>query len=375
MKRISLTKEVLQQIPKSELHLHLRGAIPIELFADLLHKYPAKEILRDASSWRRHMCLKYSNIRNFISSLHWSIDNTADLFSITNVQQFLATYGFMGCFIRDVSDLRKLIRGVIKRLKEQNVVYVEITISIIGYLKRGISLTDLQTCLEEAAEISGIRVQWIVDLVRDSGNGRTLTLLKKIIALQCESIVGITLGGSEHLFPTHHFSGVYKLARDHGLRLTIHAGEMLGSQSVWDALLILGAERIGHGVRAIEDEELVNYLVEHKIPLEVCPTSNVQLGISPSYQIHPVEKLFDAGVPITINTDDPTFFGTTLVDEYLRIHAAGVQEEKIFEMLKSGFKYAFLPEEEIKAYLKNVEQAWERLHQPDSCKACDCICV
>jgi adenosine deaminase len=151
------------------------------------------------------------------------------------------------------------------------------------------------------------------------------------------------------------------------LRLTIHAGEMLGSQSVWDALLILGAERIGHGVRAVEDKYLVNYLAEHKIPLEVCPTSNVRLGVFPSYQAHPVKVLFDAGVPITINTDDPTFFGTTLADEYARIHAAGVQEDKIFEMLKNGFTYAFLPQEEIKAYLRDLDQAWERLHQPDVC--------
>jgi len=375
MKRITLTKEALQQIPKSELHLHLRGAIPIEVFADLLCKYSAKEILRDVPSWHRPMCLKHSNIRKFISALHWSIDNVTDLFSITNVQQFLATYSFMGCFIRDVSDLRKLIRGVIKRLKEQNVVYAELTISVIGYLKRGILLTDIQTCLEEAAEFSGIRVQWIVDLVRDSGNGTTLTLLNKIIELQCESIVGITLGGSEHLFPSHHFSDVYNLARDHGLRLTIHAGEMLGSQSVWDALLILGAERIGHGVRAIEDEELVNYLAEHEIPLEVCPTSNIRLGIFRSYQNHPVKALFDAGIPITINTDDPTFFGTTLADEYIRIHAAGVREDKIFEMLKNGFKCAFLPQEEINTYLRDLEQTWERLYQPDFRKANDCVCV
>lgn len=375
MKRIALTKEILRQIPKSELHLHLRGAMPIEVFADLLHKYSVKELLRDAPSWRKHLCLTYPNIRDFISSLHWSIDNTATLFSITNVQQFLATYGFMGCFIRDVSDLRNLIRGVIRQLKEQNVVYAELTISMIGYLKRGISLTDIQMCLEEAAEFPGIRVQWIVDLVRDSGNGTTLTLLNKIIELQCKSIVGITLGGSEHLFPSRHFLEEYKLARDHGLRLTIHAGEMLGSQNVWDALLLLGAERIGHGVRAIEDEELVSYLAEHKIPLEVCPTSNVRLGIFPSYQAHPVKMLFDAGVPITINTDDPTFFGTTVADEYLHIHAAGVQEEKICEMLKNGFKYAFLPEEEIKVYLKDLEQAWERLYHHDSLKACDCICV
>ncbi len=366
MKRTWLTKEVLQQIPKSELHLHLRGAMPIEVLANLLRKYSSDDILRDAPPWRRIMCQRYPNIRKFISSLYWPIDGAADLFSIVNIQQFLATYSFVGCFIRDISDLRELVRGVIGRLKEQNVVYAEITISMIGYLRHGISLIEIKSCLEEATEFPGIRVQWIVDLVRDSGNGTTLELLRRIIELQCKSIVGITLGGSEHLFPSHHFSEAYEMARDHGLHLTIHAGEMLGSQSIWDALLILGAERIGHGVRAIEDKELVSYLVEHDIPLEVCPTSNVRLGVFPSYQTHPVKALFDAGVPITINTDDPTFFRTTLADEYAHIHAAGVQEDEIFEILKNGFKYAFLPPEEIRPYLRTLEQAWEKLHKTAS---------
>lgn len=354
-----IARDVLQRLPKSELHLHLRGAMPIEVFIELLHKYSTKDILHDAPRWQKMLCWKYPNVRRFMSASGWSIDSILELFAASNLQEFLAAYSIMGCFIRQVPDLRKLIQGVIQRLKVQNVVYAEITISVIGYLRRGLSLHDIYTCLHEATEVPGIRIQWIVDLVRDSGNGATMDLLNKIINLHCKSIVGITLGGSEHLFPTHHFSDVYKLARDHGLRLTIHAGEMLGPQSIWDALLLLGAERIGHGVRAIEDEQLVAYLVEHHIPLEVCPTSNVRLGLFPSYQKHPVKRLLEAGVPVTINTDDPTFFGTMLADEFMHVQeATGLQEDDIFHILQNGFTHAFLPPEEIAQYLEQLKQAW-----------------
>lgn len=359
---MSEMKEILQQIPKSELHVHLRGAMPVEVFTELLNKYTAREILRDIPFWQEALFRLYKNIRPFLSPGHWSVDAISNLFRYKTSTQFLTTYFFTRYFIRDVSDLRRLITGVLERLKSQNVVYAEITISVADYLRRGIPLADIKTCLEEAAGFPGIRVQWIVDLVRNLGKKAALVLMEEIIELQCGSIVGITLGGSERLFPPNKFSKVYSKARDNGLRLTIHAGEALGPQSIWDALQILGVERVGHGVRAIEDESLVTYLVDNNIPLEVCPTSNVRTGIIPSYEAHPVKALFEAGVPITINSDDPTFFGTTLADEYAHVHAIGVQDHDIFRMIKNGFTYAFLPKKEIEKYLDNLEQEWVKLY-------------
>ena len=154
---------------------------------------------------------------------------------------------------------------------------------------------------------------------------------------------------------------MYSKARDNGLRLTVHAGEAAGPRSVWDALQILGAERIGHGVRAIEDPSLVRYLADNKIPLEVSPTSNIRTGVYASYEAHPVKALFEAGVPVTINTDDPTFFRTTLVDEYAHVHAIGINENDIFEMIREGFVHAFLPKDEIDRYLRELEKEWKTL--------------
>lgn len=353
-----ITREILQQLPKSELHLHLRGAMPPDVFVELLEKYSLETFLQHIPTSYHANFLNYPNLRQFLSSQQWTLATVERLFSIHSFTQFLATYSCLGHFIRDTSDLRRLINGVLHQLKAQHIVYAEITVSPWRYIERGISLPEIQTCLEEAANYPGIQIQWIVDVLRDIGKEGALRLLQQILALQCERIVGITLGGSEHLFPPEDFRDVYALARDHGLRLTIHAGEARGPQSIWDAIHVLHVERIGHGVRAIEDPTLVQYLKTHRIPLEICPTSNIHTGLYPSYQAHPVNMLFEAGIPITINTDDPTFFETTLNDEYLHLYASGTRKQDIYEMLKNGFLYAFLPDATKEIYLQEFEYAW-----------------
>src|SRR5262249_54978777 len=163
------------------------------------------------------------------------------------------------------------VLGVVENLRAQNIVYAEITISLKEYLRNDLTLTDVVSCLEEGTRVPGIRVQWIVDLVRDFGVASGLKLLQDFAELRSPAIVGITLGGAEHRFPPEQFAEVYALARDYGLRLTVHAGEAVGPESVWNAIRHLNVERIGHGVRAIEDPKLVEYLAGHDIPLEVCP--------------------------------------------------------------------------------------------------------
>ncbi len=276
-------------------------------------------------------------------------------------KNFLAIYGFIGCFIRDISDLRYVITNVIDELKVQHIVYAEVTISVADYLENGMSLPDVMNCLAEAAKQPGIRIQWIVDLGRHQGSHGALKLLHRILALQCKHIVGITLEGDEARFPPQQFAEVYRVARKHGLRTTIHAAEILGPEIIWDTLHILKVDRIGHGVRAIEDPQLIAHLAARSIPLEICPTSNVWTETVSSYHAHPVKLLSEAGVPITINTANPTIFDITLADEYWHVHKMGVQADGIFEMVKNGFRYAFLPQEEIKKYITNLEQINENV--------------
>ena len=353
--------ELLQKIPKSELHVHLRGAIPIEVINVLWEKHTAKKILEDIPAKEKLLFRFFKNIRPFLSENHWSRDTTPDLFRYKSFIQFLITYYFTRYLIKDKSDLKLLIKGVLERLKSQNIVYVEITISIIDYLKRGFTLEEVKECLDEFTSFPGIQVQWIVDLVRNIGEKSALASLEDIINLKFSNIIGITLGGYERFYPPKKFLKVYSKARENGLHLTIHAGEGLGPKSVWDSINLLGVERIGHGVRAVEDVLLVKYLAKNKIPLEISPTSNIKTGIYSSYQEHPVRKLFDAGVQITINTDDPTFFNTTLVDEYLHVYNMGLGEKDIYTMIRNGFLYSFLQEDKINKYLKDLDNKWGNL--------------
>jgi len=347
------------RLPKAELHLHLRGAMPVPVFTDLLNQHSVDEILQGVPTLLRRFFQRCENIRPFLAPRAWTPGEVTRLFQYESFEHFLATYAFTGLFFRRTEDLAALVQGVLRALEEQNIVYAEITIALINYLRQGLSLEDVARVLENAARAGGpVRVQWIVDLVRDLGPRRALRLLDRVIGLKCPSIVGITLGGSENLFPPDLFKKIYARARDCGLRLTVHAGEALGPESVWDAVRLLRAERIGHGIRAAEDAALVRLLAERRLPLEVCLTSNIKTGVVSSYQAHPVRALLEAGVPITISTDDPTFFETSLAGEFDRLARLGVAEEDIRNILDNGFAFAFLPEEDKRPYREALARAW-----------------
>lgn len=346
--------------PKGELHLHLRGAMPSRVFADLLRKYPGPQALQNAPQRHLDLFRQFDNIRPFLSPDAGLSGRASDLFHFQTFQQFLATYLFTSYFIREISDFRTLIQEVCRDLASQQIVYAEITVSVVEYVSQGIPLPEIIEALDESANAEDVRVQWIVDLVRDIGPQAALSLLQEILTARPRSIVGITLGGSEHQAPPGGFQEAYRLARDAGLRLSVHAGEAMGPESVWEAIRLLGVERIGHGVRAIEDERLVAYLAEHRIPLEICPTSNVRTGIYPSYEAHPVRDFYAAGVPVTINTDDPAFFGVSLAGEYLQLHRLGLGDEDILTIMKNAFRYSFLPQEDARLYIAELDSRWRK---------------
>src|SRR5690606_1406137 len=196
-----------------------------------------------------------------------------------------------------------LVNTMAGELAGQELRSAEVTVSVPGYRIPGTALEALAEVQTEAYRRTDISLRWTEDVVRNFGHEAGLALLRQLLQRPPEGWVGITIGGSEADFPPAAFRDVFRLARANGLRLSAHAGEAAGPESVWDAIRILEVDRIGHGVRAIEDPRLVELLAEKQIPLEVCPTSNLKTGVFPSLAEHSLPQLVEAGVAVTINTD------------------------------------------------------------------------
>ena len=346
---------LIRQAPKAELHVHLRGAMPGHFFAELLRKYSPSEALAGAP--RRHVELfrNCPHLLPFLSDAGDPGEQAGNLFRFEDFNQFLASYLFSSYFVREIADFRNLIQAVRQELAAQNVVYAEVTVSLGEYVNQGLDIVELIEAMDEASRApSQVRLRWIVDLVRDLGPVATMDTLRQVVKNRTESVVAITLGGAEHRFPPEPFAEHYRVARDAGLRLTVHAGEAAGPESVWGAIRSLGVERIGHGVRSIEDPRLIDYLAEKQIPLEVCLTSNICTGVYCSYEEHPVRRLYEAGVAISINTDDPSFFGTSLAAEFEHLGALGFSDDELQDLLTNGFRHAFLPPPESAALLDHA---------------------
>jgi adenosine deaminase len=208
----------------------------------------------------------------------------------------------------------------------------------------------------------GIRSELIVDLVRNYGPRMAMNLLKELTDYLGRGLIGIGLGGSEKSFPAGLFAKVYQEARDRGFRLTAHAGEADGAKSIWAALNELGVERIGHGLRAYEDPRLINYLQEKQIPLEMCVVSNIKTQVCKSFKEHPIRNYFKEELMVTINSDDPSMFDTSISNEYLvLIQKFGFNLEEIRRVNLNSIEASFMTDEEKDTMKRTFNKEWERL--------------
>ena len=346
----------LEKLPKAELHVHLRGAIPLPVLRRLMAKYGSSTVTARAPERLRQFWSGRPHLMPFLTPSGWDDDDLHNLFAYDDFDDFLATYAFTGCFFQEPDDLRELIHGVLSDLRRQRIVYAEVTCSVREYLLQGLTLDEVVEGLETVT-VPGLHHRWIVDCVRDFGPEAAVELVQQIAALGPEKVVGITIGGSEHRWPPERFAAAYREAEKVGWRKSVHAGEALGAQSVRNALDVLGAERIGHGIRAVEDPDLVQRLADEQIPLEISPTSNLYTGVVGFYHEHPLPQLHAAGVPLSVSTDDPTFFHTTLVEELIHVHDMGLDEAEILELVRNGFRQAFLEPTVKQAYLDDLERA------------------
>jgi len=323
-------------MPKAELHLHLEGAIPVPTLWQLIEHHGGDPLIKSEAQ-------------------------LIDWFSYRDFAHFMETWSWMNGFLRTTDDFTFAAEAVARHLASQNIVYAEAFFSPSDFRRHGLKPQCIATAIRTGLDrVEGVEVQLIVDLVRDRGPEGTARTLAAINEVSDEAgIIGVGIGGFEAAHPPEQFAPVYRDARDAGFRLTAHAGEEAGPESVWGAIRSLGAERIGHGVRSVEDPELVDYLVERQIPIEVCPTSNLRTGVVAHWDQHPVRKLIDAGALITINTDDPAMFDVSLAGEFSNLEERFGLDDAALKRLSLAVVEGSWADDETRSDLtRQIEDWW-----------------
>jgi len=324
-----LFRNFIQSLPKTEIHLHLEGLATVETIWSLIQKHKLDlEGIRSREDLKKQFLVK-------------SLDEFISLF-INIIQNSFKTE----------SDLEYLIRDAEEYLLRNNIFYSEIFLAPSKFLQNGFDFTKIVAILDKGArEIyrkHKISVFFIIDVSRSFGPENAMANLNLVLENRADSIIGIGLGGSEIQGPAKDYGEVFKKARKNKLRVVAHAGEDVEPYSIWDSLEILKAERIGHGISAIQDEKLMTHLAKTQIPLEVCPTSNLfTRHYVQALKDHPVLPFFRKGMNVTINTDDPTLFGVELVEEYMNLLNEGLfTTGEILKLIKNTHFATFMPEKQ-----------------------------
>jgi len=311
----------IRQLPKAELHLHLEGAVEPATIVELRRNHGENATLAD----------------------------TEPLYRYTDFPSFLMAFKEVSAHLRGPEDYELVTYRLMQQLKEENVLHAEVYVAVGVCLYRKQNFDAIFEGLERGrargARDFGVSLLWIFDATRHFGVEEAQKVFELAVRYQSRHVVGVGIGGDEVKAPPELFRGVYGYAESNGLRLTAHAGETAPAESIWGALN-LHAERIGHGLTAAQDADLIEELTYRQIPVEICLTSNVRTGCCKSITDHPVKSYFDQGVMVTLNTDDPALFGTTLAREYqLAQETFGFTDEHLRELARNSFEASFLPAE------------------------------
>jgi len=281
----NVTRAFLQNLPKAELHVHLEGSLRAATLCEL------DPSLDPADAAARYAACR--DFAGFIDAFKWAVS-----------------------YLRSPVDYALAARALFAELAAQNVQYAEVTLSAGVVLWKQLDFARVYNAVSAEAARAPFPVYFVLDSIRHFGAEQAWQVARLAAERVGDRVVAFGIGGDEARGPAQRFAEVFRFCREQGLRLVPHAGENTDAAAVWAALEI-GADRIGHGIRAAEDARLLAALAERGIPLEVCISSNVITGAVPSLADHPVRRIYDAGVPVILNTDDPAMFNTTLVEEYL----------------------------------------------------------
>ena len=320
-------------LPKAELHLHLEGSIDPPTLLELKKRHGKKSTLAE------------------VEQLYRYADFTGFLMAFKTVTEELQA----------PEDYELITYRLMEKLKAENVLHAEVYVSVGVCLWRKQDFDSIFAGMERGRERGerdfGISLLWIFDAVRQFGAEKAQRVAELGARYKSPSVAGFGIGGDERQAAPELFRDVYAYAAKNGLRLTAHAGESAGPGSVWGALN-LPAERIGHGFTASQDPELVEALSTRQIPVEICITSNLRTGICPTIAEHPVRNYFDQGVMVTLNTDDPAMFATSLSREYqLAQETFGFTDEHLRELARNSFEASFLPAEKKLGFLNLFDAA------------------
>jgi aminodeoxyfutalosine deaminase len=282
----------------------------------------------------------------------------AEYFTFTDFGHFIEVYLSVVDLIRDAADVRTLTWGVAQDLAAQNVRYAELTVTPWSSVRRGIPAEAFCEAIEDvraaAARDLNLTLKWCFDIPGEAGTEAGQQTLDIALQQRPDGLISFGLGGPE--VPRADFQAYFDEARAAGLHSVPHAGETTNAQTMWDSINLLGAERIGHGIRAVQDPALLSFLAESGIPLEVCPTSNVRTRAVPSLEEHPLPALVAAGVQVSINSDDPPMFSTTLNNEYLvAAHLLHLDESGIADLARAGVRHSFAPDAQKAAILAEID--------------------
>lgn len=356
MQTTSPIEHYLQAVPKAELHVHLEGSI-------------------------RPSTLLMLAQRNNVTLPASTLEEMREWFRFRNFPHFVEIYLAISRCLKTAADYELIVYEFGAEMARQHVRYAEVTFSPSTHrfslgVPHDIYFSGLNAGRERVKREFGVEIRWVFDIVRDIADEaeryrRAAYTTDVAIEAISDGVVALGLGGYELGFPPAQFAPWFDKALSAGLHSTPHAGEGDGPESVWGALHRLGAERIGHGVRSIEDAELVTYLASHRVPLEVCPLSNICLGIYPSLSHHPLPRLYAAGIPVTVNSDDPPLFNTTLNENVGALRAAfHFSLVTIDEILLNAVEHSFLPPDqkaamkgEFRAEMSKLQQEYALMHR------------
>ncbi|MFI7352651.1 adenosine deaminase [Streptomyces avidinii] len=328
-------------LPKAELHVHHVGSASPRIVAELASRHPDSKVPTDPEA-------------------------LADYFTFTDFAHFIEVYLSVVDLVRTPDDVRTLTYEVARDMARQNIRYAELTITPYSSTRRGIDEKAFMEAIEDARKAAeaelGVILRWCFDIPGEAGLEAAAETARLAVEHRPEGLVSFGLGGPEIGVPRPQFKPYFDQARAAGLHSVPHAGETTGPETIWDAIRELGAERVGHGTSATQDPELLAYLAEHRIALEVCPTSNIATRAVTDLDLHPVKEMVAAGVLVTINSDDPPMFGSDLNNEYaVAARLLELDERGLAQLAKNAVEASFLDpagKAELNAEIDTYTSQW-----------------